>query len=225
MSIPTSEIKNDPIWYKDVKILFNLDRMIEFFPHKNSTIEENLNSLVRLSIYGSILIAMYKRNPTYLALIIVFLVITYVIHKYYDEKEHLTAVEAQKKIQFKQESPIESTINNPFMNPTFLDASKNRRPVPEYHQDTQEAEEMREKVSNNFNYGLYRDIEDVFGRKNSQRQFYTVPSTTIPNDQSKYRDFLFGDLKSCKDNTDDCSPYQDLRRNRPIMVNTEQEEE
>jgi hypothetical protein len=223
MSIPTAEIKKDPIWYRDIKILVNPERFIEFFPSSNSTLEENMNSLVRLGIYGSILISMYKRDPVYLSWIIVVLLLTYIIHKNYTPtEEHSTPPEGFEQplpTKLGTEEPLKSTVSNPFMNPSFLNVRENRGAVEEYHQDTPEAEETRELISRNFNQNLFKDIDDVFGTNNAQRQFYTVPSTTIPSDQEKYKRFLFGDMNSCTDNSDACTPYQDLRRNPPIIQN------
>jgi hypothetical protein len=52
------------------------------------------------------------------------------------------------------------------------------------------------------------DPTDVFGRSQSQRQFYTMPSTSIPNDQGSYQNWLYlipG--KTCKEgNRDACYP-------------------
>jgi hypothetical protein len=36
--------------------------------------------------------------------------------------------------------------------------------------------------------------DDLFSDGRMDRQFYTMPSTTIPNDQTGYRNFLFGDV-------------------------------
>jgi hypothetical protein len=44
------------------------------------------------------------------------------------------------------------------------------------------------------------DPTDVFGKTQSQRQFITMPSTTIPNDQASYQDWLYKiPGKTCKE--------------------------
>ena len=44
------------------------------------------------------------------------------------------------------------------------------------------------------------DPTDVFGRTQSQRQFITMPSTTIPNDQESYQNWLYKiPGKTCKE--------------------------
>ena len=52
------------------------------------------------------------------------------------------------------------------------------------------------------------DPTDVFGKTQSQRQFYTMPSTSIPNDQGSFQDWLYlipG--KTCKEGgRDACYP-------------------
>lgn len=52
------------------------------------------------------------------------------------------------------------------------------------------------------------DPTDVFGRSQGQRQFYTMPSTSIPNDQGSYQNWLYlipG--KTCKEGgRDACYP-------------------
>ena len=52
-----------------------------------------------------------------------------------------------------------------------------------------------------------------FGRNISSRQFYTNPSTTIPNDQESFAKWCYGDMPSCKDGQN-CLRYEDLRQKR-----------
>jgi hypothetical protein len=52
------------------------------------------------------------------------------------------------------------------------------------------------------------DPTDVFGRSQSQRQFYTTPNTSIPNDQASYANWLYlVPGKTCKEGgKDQCVP-------------------
>ena len=44
------------------------------------------------------------------------------------------------------------------------------------------------------------DPTDVFGKTQSQRQFYTTPSTSVPNDQESYQNWLYKiPGKTCKE--------------------------
>jgi len=51
-----------------------------------------------------------------------------------------------------------------------------------------------------FRVQFYSDPTDVFGKSQSQRQFITQPSTTIPNDQGSYQNWLYMiPGKTCKE--------------------------
>lgn len=55
------------------------------------------------------------------------------------------------------------------------------------------------------------DPTDVFGKTQSQRQFITMPSTSIPNDQASYQDWLYKiPGKTCKEGgREACMPGTD----------------
>lgn len=66
-----------------------------------------------------------------------------------------------------------------------------------------------EKTSRDLYYeDIYRPLEDYFDKKSAYRQFYNNP------DRDGFSDFLYGEMKSCKDRTDYCMPYYDNRTNR-----------
>ena len=51
-----------------------------------------------------------------------------------------------------------------------------------------------------FRVQWYSDPTDVFGKSQSQRQFVTQPSTTVPNDQKSYQEWLYKiPGKTCKE--------------------------
>lgn len=51
-----------------------------------------------------------------------------------------------------------------------------------------------------FRVQWYSDPTDVFGKSQSQREFVSQPSTTIPNDQGSYQDWLYKiPGKTCKE--------------------------
>ena len=52
-------------------------------------------------------------------------------------------------------------------------------------------------IENNFYNNMFTDVEDIFNRKNSSRQFYTTPVTTVVNDQTEFANFLYK-IPSCK---------------------------
>jgi hypothetical protein len=98
------------------------------------------------------------------------------------------------------------TVDNPFMNPSVDDFNKEDTPKACNADD----EDIRKDIELKFNEDLYRDIEDVFDKKNSQRQFYTV-AHSIPNDQEGFARWCYKFPATCKTNQERCLRYEDLR--------------
>ena len=76
-------------------------------------------------------------------------------------------------------------------------------------------QEIKKEIDNSFNNNLFHDVSDVWGKMNSQRQFYTNPSTQIVNDRESFQNWLSMSPETCKENQEACSKniYEDLRNN------------
>lgn len=98
------------------------------------------------------------------------------------------------------------TVDNPFMNPSADDFNKEDVPVA----CNAEEEDIKKEVELKFNADLYRDIEDVFNKKNSQRQFYTI-AHNVPNDQEAFARWCYKFPATCKTNQERCLRYEDMR--------------
>jgi hypothetical protein len=85
------------------------------------------------------------------------------------------------------------TKNNPFMNLLLSDIKYNPK-----HKACPPNQEIRSQTNKHFNYNLYTDVGDVFNNRNSQRQYYTNPVTTLPNDQSRFANWLYKVPTTCK---------------------------
>ena len=57
---------NDKFWINDYKILFEKERLADFFPTITMTMVEKLNAIMRLSIYLSIALYIVSGNYHYL---------------------------------------------------------------------------------------------------------------------------------------------------------------
>lgn len=217
----------DPFWLKDISILIREDRLLEFFISKEQSVSEKLNSIARFGIYISIVLAMYHSNPKYLTLSILTFVLTYLIYTNIDKKEFmegdtegiLSAEEIKENTIYKDS--VKPTINNPFGNSSIIDMIDNpqRKPMVDYSENNEESLKVKEDITDAFNYNLYRDVSDVYGRNNSQRQYYTTPSKgSIPADpKGEYKNWLYGKMPSCKDNQYNCLKYENVMAKRQIF--------
>lgn len=89
------------------------------------------------------------------------------------------------------------TEKNPFMN-VLLDEIKynpTRAPAASIQEPS-----INVTLDDFFRTQFVDDPTDVFGKTQSQRQFYTTPSTTVPNDQESYQNWLYKiPGKTCKE--------------------------
>ena len=94
-------------------------------------------------------------------------------------------------------------VRNPFANVT-LDELPDGHTVPNlaYRKGAPDILDTKRKVDLDafFRVNWYNDPTDVFGKTQSQRMFVSNPSTTIPNDQGSYQDWLYKiPGKTCKE--------------------------
>ena len=228
-----SNIVKDPIWYKNVDILFSKNRLDEFFPTKDQTLEEKLNAIMRLSVYISILLSVYNKNYKYLYVAFGMGLLTYFAYSQYSQNSNNTNLQSTnventlENLDMNMENEVNCTkpsLDNPIMNVTMKDYMNiqdgeivDRPPACDISDP-----EIKREADEMFNNNLYKNIDDVFGKMNSQRQFFTMPWTTIPNDQDSFAKWLYDSPKTCKEDQDYCLRYEDLRANRPVVYNEEE---
>lgn len=227
------ENKSDLFWYDDISIIWKIERLTEFFPTKDQTLEERLNSIVRLSLYCSIILFYYHSDSKYLSILVAGLLFTYFIYKNRSQigirDNNTFKLQMEPEVEVKSLEKLENqsctvpTLDNPFMNVTMKDYT-NVDPKTDKLIDRPQACDIKDpkiklQMDNMFNNNLYRDVNDLFGKFNSQRQFYTMPSTTIPSDRESFQKWLYLNPKTCKEDQDFCLKYEDIRAKRPIVYN------
>lgn len=204
---------NDPFWTNDYKILFYKGKLTEFFPTIQMTLIEKLNAIFRMSIYLSILLYLLTNN--YLYLYIMIIVGAFTVFIFYTQKDNMELYfnsdsgdvenEIQKTIIEENLKSVEPTVENPFMNINLITDNKEKEKAPPSWNN----EEIQTKIEDKFNYNLYRDVGDLYGKSNSQREFYTMPSTAIPNEQTSFAKWLYATGPTCKEKSIYCSPEMD----------------
>ena len=218
--------ETDKIWMQDPVILFK--KYLSFIPRKEMTNNQFYNAITRFCIYFIILILIFNKPKAWLYLplfIIALIILSYSINL--NKKENFNNVietnplDSETSIQFKRTTGerLEKddlsyacrppTNDNPFMNPAVSDYNTN---VPSACNT--DDEDIKNEIKRTFNYNLYMDIDDVFEKVNSQRQFYTVPNTSIPSNQEDIANWLYRVPETCKQDQEQCLRYEDLRFKR-----------
>jgi hypothetical protein len=206
---------SDSFWFDQPEILWDKDRLAEFFPTVELSLEERLNAILRLSIYISIILSIYKSDIRFCFIAVFTAIFTYYIYENKPKKEEVVETFGEKD----QQACTMPTVDNPFMNVTMKDYLniKDEQIVDRPPACDVSDPEVKKEIEKNFNNNLFRDVNDVFGRMNSQRQFFSMPWTTIPNKQDEFANWLYKSPKTCKEDQDYCVRYEDLRSNRPVL--------
>lgn len=106
---------SDQIWVDDFHVLFQADRLMEFFPVKDQTHEERVNAIVRLSLYVSVLLAVYHSNVKYFAILVFFLAFTFVVYRHHPDLA-IKEPTLRDKVQNKLETKFQSEESQPHLN-------------------------------------------------------------------------------------------------------------
>ena len=209
-------------WSNDPKVLFQTNKLKNFFPSANYAMVENLNVVVRMFFYLSIVLVLYSRNPQYLLLPLGAMLVTYLLFHYYPNKEELFYAEPvnqceltlpEKRISvnrrkdFVERKCVTPTTENPFMNFNYITDNYHRPPACKaFLYDDPQSQELKEKIEEKFDERLYKSVTDIYSKRNSQREFYTVAYNQIP-DQGSFSRWLFGQGSTCKEDGLKCSSY------------------
>ena len=203
-------------WFQDLGILTDIDRLTEVLPNRSMSYPEKINSLVRLSWYLGLLLAIVNTNYLYLYIPIITMFITFILYSFRketfenvvqhpdltpNEKEQIIKnIDAEIERKFKNYEVNENgdcvnpNIENPFMNAMPYD-DRTRKPAC----NVQTNPLKRTEVDVLYDQGTYRDANNVFDRNTGKRQFFTMPWTTYPNDQGGFANWLYKRPPTCKE--------------------------
>jgi hypothetical protein len=167
------------------------------------TLTEKLNALLRLAIYVSLIHYSIFADSSIFSLVVISATLTLLYYKHsqenysanipiqvgkavkvnYDSRDNLSNNTGLRSDCTKPES------NNPFMNVLINEYSEN----PQRNEACDVDDEMvKSAIDDQFFKDTYRDIDDAFDKKTSFRNFYTMPNTSIPNNQNGFADWLYG---------------------------------
>ena len=202
--------KEETIWIKDINVLFKKENLFKYLPLNSYTNYEKINSIMRLTLYLSALLAFLYKNINYFFIFIICGIVTYLMYINEDKKEtknfekqieNYENIETDKdikknKINHKKylRNCVLPTRENPFMNILPTDNRKRKSACKSYNN-----EKIKNLVEDKFSKGLFKDINSIYNNENSQREFYTTPNTTIPNKQGDFANWLYGIPKTCKE--------------------------
>lgn len=175
------------IWYKDPLSALGPDSLHKFFPTTQMHIREQLNAVVRFALYYSIVLTLVTRRLSSMRIFVGVAALSVVVYEVYVRRDKLGLADVS---HFRQNGAPCSrpTPENPYMNVMLGDYATPGRPA---------ACDVTIPLVAAATSAVTAPVpsDDPFVEGRADRQFYTMPSTTIPNDQQGFVDFLYGDLK------------------------------
>ena len=202
----------DNIWYNDIKVLFN-HNALSIIPMNTMPTNQQHNAVIRFSLYFSILVYLFSKgtNTRIFMVPIITAVISIISIRYNhfvkNKEKYENNHDEDNQDYDNNDNCIEPTKENPFMNVMISDYINNpkRKPACNYNNN------ISEKIKDIYFEKTYRDVNNIFDTNNSFRQYYTMPNTTIPNDQINFAKNLYGiKSKTCKEgNGEKCKYYAD----------------
>jgi len=189
----------DTFWLNNPPVLLESGQIIEIWPFKKLSLERKLNALTRLVILLTILGYCYSQKLEIIITSIITLLVVVIFYQI-KKKKKKKVKEGFNKANFfnlKGNRFTQPTKKNPVMNVLLTEINDNpKRPeaAPAYEPSVED--EINTSVADP---RLFQDLGDSIAFNQSMRNFYSMPSTTIPNDQEKFANFLYGDMPSCKE--------------------------
>ena len=194
-----NQIHGDGIWYKNIRLLYTQKRFLEFWPSRDMSFEERINAIVRFILYATILIYAWNRSPKYLVFGLVAIIIMSITYTFKPKKA--TTEDEDTVVAVESRACQMPTVDNPFGNFMLTDYDTPERP-PACPYD-----EAKADIQDKFNTKLYRNTSDLYSTMASDRQFYSMPNTSIVNDQEAFMKFCYSGFSkdTCKGNPSRCT--------------------
>lgn len=191
------------IWYNDIVDFFDINNMLLFYPTSEMEYSEKLNSIMRLVLYITIILYSLKNDSKVFIILIVAGIVIYIMYTMNENKEKYITDKDEMYERYgiegdgdEIETCTKPTRENPFMNVTMNEYAEN----PKRERACKINNKVNEYIDQYFNEDLYRSVDDIYNKNASERQYYTMPVTEIPNNQDKFAQWLYGnEEKTCKE--------------------------
>ena len=184
-------------------------------PDINMTFEEKLNSIIRGLLFLGIIFTLVFNDSKYILFVLIIMIISIIIYNYqYEKNKQIEKYLNENNLDIiNNKKCIKPTKANPFMNPNILDRKYDKNNNM-FSACSIENSKISKNIDKYFSENVFRETDDLYNKSLLPRQFYTMPSTTIPNNREKLGDWLYNKGPSCKENNLKCpdNKYNDLRR-------------
>lgn len=191
----------------DPKEIFRSDKLLEFWPTGKQSPKDRVASTARFIIYASVIIWLFNRDGRVFALGGLVLAILYYLSVTNMVAGLRPAYADGVQSSVFREPVTMPTLDNPMGNVLMTDyIDQPDRPAAAWYPS------VKQEVSNEWS-----KIHPFERKRDAERNFYTMPSTTIPNDQTAFAEASYGKKFSpmCKDGANFACDPDEWRFNFP----------
>lgn len=179
-------ILTEPVFFRDPSILFRDGRAFDLAPFTGESYASQINSSARFISCVITLVLAYAIDPFLMALVVCAAIFFYAKHQARSPRPIEDSVTIAPQCQAPtSENPLGNFLTNEY------EDRPNRPPACD-------PSTSKDAIDVQFYQNLYRDADDIYASRNSQRQFFTMPVTEVCNDQRAFADFCFGEMGAKK---------------------------
>jgi len=209
-------MSKETFWLYNPILLFDKN----VYPTYEMTYIEKLNSICRLIILLTIVGYLLTESTRFIITGVITLFCIIILY-FVNVNKHEGYTELPD-----EESKIYTmpTEKNPLMNVSLLDYTENpkREKAAPYNDNINEeiTEKTKDFIVNhtfkneNVKDKLFKEIGDSYNFDQSMRNWVVNPNTSIPNDQTAFLKYCYGDMKSCKEEAATCIKGASYSSNR-----------
>jgi len=170
--------------------VFQTNKLLEFWPTAKQSARERVSATTRFVLYATVLVYLINRDARVFALgalVLAILYYMYTTNMISDGKVRPAQGDARTSGPLRDPVTL-PTLDNPMGNVLMTDyADKPDRPAAAWYPS------MRSQVQD-----TWSRIHPFERQRDAERNFYTMPSTTIPNDQTGFAQAAYGRPFSAK---------------------------
>jgi len=170
--------------------VFQTNKLLEFWPTAKQSARERVSATTRFVIYATVLVYLINRDARVFALgalVLAILYYMYTTNMISDGKVRPAQGDARTSGPLRDPVTL-PTLDNPMGNVLMTDyADRPDRPAAAWYPS------MRSQVQD-----TWSRIHPFERQRDAERNFYTMPSTTIPNDQTGFAQAAYGRPFSAK---------------------------
>jgi len=196
---------SNTFWFNDPSILFQ--SVTDIWPREHMSFDQKLNAISRCIVVLTCLGYLWTKNIKIVVSGLVTLIVIVLWYKVEAPKRQKQKIkEGFTDFLTKEQESLFTppTSENPLMNvqqQQYKYDPKRKMAEPSYIEEVDKDinDKTLDYIEKNLDNKLFHDLGDKLEFGSSMRNFYAMPSTTIPNNQTAFSEFCYGNMPSCKE--------------------------